>query len=63
MVRSIGVLSTVGLSFVLAVVIGVMAGLWLDARLGTRPYLFFAGLILGFAAGVVNVVRASRTIK
>jgi ATP synthase protein I len=58
--RQLGALFTVGLSFVFAVVIGVAVGLWLDSKLGTAPWLFFVFLSLGFAAGVLNVVRATR---
>jgi len=58
--RAIGALASVGLSFVLAVVIGITVGLWLDGKLGTSPWLFFLFLCLGFAAGVVNLYRATR---
>ena len=61
-VRTLGALSAVGLSFVLAIVIGVAAGLWLDRTLGTAPWLFFLFLSLGFSAGVVNIYRATRRL-
>lgn len=61
-VRELGALATVGLSFVLAIVIGVAAGLWLDEKLGTSPWLFFLFLCLGFAAGVLNLYRATRRL-
>ena len=53
----IGQLSTVGLSFVFAIVIGFGAGYWLDLKLGTKPWLTFLGFFLGLAAGVLNVYR------
>ena len=53
----IGQLSTIGMSFVLALVIGFGAGYWLDSTLGTKPWLSFVGFFLGFAAGVLNVYR------
>ena len=53
----IGQLSTIGLSFVFALVIGFGAGYWLDGVLGTIPWLSFVGFFLGFAAGVLNVYR------
>jgi ATP synthase protein I len=59
-VKSIGALSTVGISFVLAIVIGVAAGYYLDRRLGTSPWLFLLGFVFGLVAGVLNVVRTSR---
>ena len=53
--RNIGVLSTVGFSFVLAIVIGVAVGYFLDNWLGTSPWLFLLFFFLGLAAGVRNV--------
>jgi len=64
LVRTIGALSTVGLSFVLAVVIGAWLGRVLDSWLGTSPWLFLLGFFLGLAAGILNVYRTvSRTLK
>jgi ATP synthase protein I len=53
----IGQLSTIGMSFVLALVIGFGAGFWLDGVLGTKPWLSFVGFFVGVAAGVLNVYR------
>jgi ATP synthase protein I len=53
----IGQLSTIGLSFVFALVIGFAAGYWVDGKLGTSPWLTFVGFFLGLAAGVLNVYR------
>lgn len=53
----LGQLSTVGMSFVLALVLGFGAGYWLDGWWGTRPWLSFLGFFLGLAAGVLNVYR------
>ncbi len=53
----IGQLSTIGMSFVFAIVIGFGAGYWLDGAIGTKPWLSFAGFFLGLAAGVLNVYR------
>jgi F0F1-type ATP synthase assembly protein I len=53
----IGQLSTIGMSFVFALVIGFGAGFWLDGELGTKPWLSFVGFFLGLAAGVLNVYR------
>jgi F0F1-type ATP synthase assembly protein I len=58
-VRQLGALSTVGFSFVLAILLGVVAGVYLDRWLGTSPWLFFLFLVLGFAAGVLNVYRTA----
>jgi F0F1-type ATP synthase assembly protein I len=58
-VRQIGALSTVGLSFVLAIVIGAGAGVLLDRWLGTSPWMFFLFFAFGLAAGVLNVYRTA----
>lgn len=63
-VRQLGALSTVGISFVLAVGLGVWLGLMLDRWLGTSPWLFFLFFVFGLAAGVINVYRtAARFLK
>ena len=62
--RTLGTLGSVGLSFVLAIVIGAGFGYWLDSTLGTKPWFSFIFFALGFVAGVLNVYRtASRFIK
>lgn len=58
----IGQLSTVGLAFVFALVLGFGAGYWLDQRLGTRPWLSLLGFVMGLAAGVLNVVRTMQAV-
>jgi F0F1-type ATP synthase assembly protein I len=63
-VRTIGALSTVGISFVLAIVLGAGAGLLLDRWLGSSPWMFFIFFVLGLVAGVLNVYRtASKFLK
>jgi ATP synthase protein I len=56
-IRLIGQLSTVGLSFVLAIVMGFGGGYLLDQWLGTNPWFTLLGFVVGFAAGIVNVYR------
>jgi ATP synthase protein I len=56
---SAGALSAVGIAFVLAIVLGTAGGYLLDRWLGTAPWFFFLGFILGFVAAVVNVYRAA----
>ena len=58
-VRTIGALSTVGFSFVLAIFLGAWLGWVLDQRLGTKPWLSLGGFAMGMAAGVLNVYRTS----
>ena len=55
-----GQLGTVGLSFVVALVMGFGGGHLLDGWLGTGPWLAFIGFFTGLAAGVLNVYRVMR---
>ena len=55
----IGALSTVGISFVLAIVIGAWFGWLLDKWLGTKPWFFMVFFFLGLAAGIINVYRTA----
>ena len=61
--RAFGALGSVGLAFVISIVIGVGGGLLVDRWLGTSPVGFFVGFFLGVAAGILTVVRASRSIR
>jgi F0F1-type ATP synthase assembly protein I len=58
--RTVGELGTLGLSFVLALVLGTGAGLWVDKTFATSPWGMMIGFGLGFAAAVLNVVRITR---
>ncbi len=40
-----------------AVLVGGLIGYFLDQWLGTWPWLFLVFFLLGFAAGVLNVIR------
>ena len=46
--------SSIGIVFVASIVIGVLIGVWIDGKLGTKPWftLFFLGI--GIAAGIKN---------
>ena len=48
---------------VAAVLVGSAIGWGLDWVLGSRPWLFLAFFLLGFAAGVLNVVRAYERVQ
>lgn len=61
--RSLGALGSVGFAFVLSMVIGAGGGLLIDRWIGSGHWGFFIGFFLGLAAGVVSVVRASKSIK
>jgi ATP synthase protein I len=62
--RTIGALSTVGISFVLAIVIGFACGYYLDKWLGTGPWLLLVFTVFGLVAGIMNVYKtAGRFLK
>jgi ATP synthase protein I len=62
--RTVGALSTVGLSFVFAIAIGAGLGWYLDKAFGTAPWMFFLFFAIGVAAGILNVYRtAGRFLK
>lgn len=64
MLRTAWELSAGLLSFVIALGIGYWVGLTLDRWLGTAPWLEAVFLLLGFAAGVLNVYRTmSRAMR
>jgi len=57
-VRTLGPLTSVGISFVLAIVMGAGIGLALDKWLGSTPWAFLVFFAIGVAAGILNVYRA-----
>ena len=62
--RQIGALSTVGLSFVLAIAIGVGIGYVLMTNFGLGNWVFLLFFVLGVVAGILNVYRtANRFLK
>lgn len=56
--RTLGPLASVGISFVLAIVMGAAIGLGIDRWLGTTPWAFLVFFGVGVAAGILNVYRA-----
>ena len=62
--RQIGALSTVGLSFVLAIAIGAGIGYLLMTKFGLGSWVFLLFFVFGVVAGILNVYRtASRFLK
>jgi F0F1-type ATP synthase assembly protein I len=62
--RALGMVSSMGISVVAAVAIGVWTGLSLDKWLGTAPWFFYIFLFFGIAAGFRNIyIITSREIR
>lgn len=51
-------LSSVGFAMVIATVIGLVGGYYLDQWFGTKPWLLLLGLGFGIAAGFVTLFRS-----
>ena len=52
-------LSSAGLAFGLAALLGAALGYGVDRLAGSSPWGFLAGFLLGLAAGIINVFRAA----
>jgi ATP synthase protein I len=60
--RVLGALSTVGITLVVATVIGYFIGHYLDGRFNTTPWLTLVFLLLGIAAGFKNLYDQTRRL-
>lgn len=58
--RSLGLLSSVGISMVAATCIGLAIGIYLDKWLGTKPWMTVIWLGIGIAAGFRNIYILTR---
>ena len=61
--KALGELSTVVMTLVLATVIGLAGGYYLDKWLGTSPWLTLIGLGFGIAAGFVIFFRSVNRVN
>ena len=46
-----------GLQFVVAILVSLYAGMWLDTKLHTGPWLMLIGALLGASAGFYSMFR------
>jgi F0F1-type ATP synthase assembly protein I len=46
-----------GLQFVIAILLALYAGMWLDAKLHTGPWLMLIGALVGASAGFYSMFR------
>jgi ATP synthase protein I len=63
--REMAYYSSIGFSVSLSIVIGLAAGVWLDRRFHTAPWLTLIGLGMGIVAGFRNIglaIRKSRKL-
>ena len=57
--RSLAMLASVGITFVVATAGATIGGYFLDRWLGTTPWLTLVGLVVGVAGVVLEIVLAS----
>lgn len=53
----------IGSEFVGAILVGAAIGYGLDLLLGSKPWLMLLFFVLGFAAGVLNVMRGYQRLQ
>lgn len=53
----------IAVELVVGVAVGGFIGWVLDRQLGTRPWLLIVFIILGFAAGMLNIVRTAQRMQ
>jgi ATP synthase protein I len=56
-IRLVGLASTIGMSVVFAIFIGLAIGYWLDSKFGTLPLFSLVFLVMGVIAGFRNYYR------
>jgi F0F1-type ATP synthase assembly protein I len=63
MIRTLGYVSTVGLSMAISIGIGALVGHYLDKKFGTAPWLLLIFLGFGVAAAFRNLYIMYKKIK
>lgn len=64
LIKTLGFLSSVGMSMVAATFIGLAMGYYLDRWLGTSPWLTLVFLLFGIIAGFRNIyILTDRELK
>jgi ATP synthase protein I len=61
--KGLAQLSAIGMTLVVATVVGLAGGYFLDRWLGTSPLFTIGGLLLGIAAGFVNLFRSVKAAE
>ena len=61
--KGLAELSAIGMTLVVATVVGLAGGYFLDRWLGTSPFLTIGGLLLGIVAGFVNLFRSVKAAE
>ena len=57
------VITTLGLEFAAAELLGAGVGLYLDKKWSTAPWLFLLGVAVGFALGMYMIIRGAQEME
>ena len=61
--RIAGFTGAVGIEIAAAIIIGYLGGRFLDRKLGTEPWISYAGLLAGIGAAIKALVRVTRDYR
>ena len=61
--RIAGTTGAVGIEVAVAIIIGYLGGRFLDRKLGTEPWISYAGLLAGIGAAIKALVRVIRSYR
>ena len=61
--RILAVASTMGISMVIATVMGLAAGYFLDQYFDTKPWLTIIFLVFGIIAGFRNIYKITKKVQ
>lgn len=60
---ALGQAMKIAIELVVGIAVGFFIGKVLDDQFGTAPWLMIAFLMLGFAAGLLNIIRTARRLQ
>lgn len=55
-------LTSVGFFIAACILLGTFAGLWLDSKLHTKPFLMIGGLVVGLVVAIYGVYQMVRPL-
>lgn len=61
--RIAGTTGAVGIEIAVAIIIGYLGGRFLDRKLGTDPWISYAGLLAGIGAAIKALLRVIRSYR
>ena len=61
--RIAGTTGAVGIEIAVAIFIGYLGGRFLDRKLGTEPWISYAGLLAGIGAAIKALMRVTRAYR